>query len=78
MVSMVENSPDVRYQKQISRLAREETMYDIIEKTNETVCNDVTSNIKLEGWPAAVAILGLGAMQLAKVLIEARAEKKEE
>jgi hypothetical protein len=59
-------------------LAREETMYDIIEKTNETVYNDLTSNIKLEGWPAAVAILGLGAMQLAKVLIEARAEKKEE
>lgn len=53
-------------------------MYDIIEKANETVCNDVTSNIKLEGWPAAVAILGLGAMQLAKVLIEARAKKKEE
>ena len=53
-------------------------MYDIIEKTNETVCNDVTSNIKLAGWPAAVAILGLGAMQLAKVLIEARAKKKEE
>ena len=53
-------------------------MYDIIEKTNETVCNDVVSNVKLEGWPAADAILGLGAMQLAKVLIEARAEKKEE
>ena len=53
-------------------------MYDIIEKTNETVCNDVASNVKLEGWLAAVAILGLGAMQLAKVLIETRSEKKEE
>jgi len=53
-------------------------MYDIIEKTNETVCSDVASNVKLESWPAAVAILGLGAMQLAKVLIETRTEKKEE
>lgn len=53
-------------------------MYDIIEKTNETVCNDVASNVKLEGWPAAAVILGLGAIQLAKVLIETRLEKKEE
>ena len=53
-------------------------MYDIIEKTNETVCSDVASNVKLEGWSAPVAILGLGAMQLAKVLIESRTEKKEE
>ena len=52
-------------------------MYDIIEKTNETICSEVASNIKLEGWPAAVAILGLGAMQLAKVLLESRTEKKE-
>ena len=64
--------------KQIIRLAREETKYDIIEKINKTVCNDVASNVKLEGWLAAVAILGLGAMQLAKVLIETRSEKKEE
>ena len=53
-------------------------MYDILEKTHEPVCNDVASTVKLEGWPAAVAILGLGAMQLAKVLIETRSEKKEE
>ena len=59
-------------------MAREETMHDIIEKTNETVCSDVASDVKLEGWPAAVAILGLGAMQLAKVLIESWTEKKEE
>lgn len=52
-------------------------MYDIIEKTNETICSDVASNIKLEGWPAAVAILGLRAMQLAKAVLEARMEKKE-
>jgi hypothetical protein len=52
-------------------------MYDIIEKTNETICSDVANNIKLEGWPAAVAILGLGAMQLAKAVLEARMEKKE-
>ena len=52
-------------------------MYDIIEKTNETIWSDVASNIKLEGWPAAVAILGLGAMQLAKAVLEARMEKRE-
>ena len=53
-------------------------MYDIIEKTNETVCSDVASNVKLEGWPAAVAIPRLGAMQPANVIIEIRTEKKEE
>ena len=63
--------------KKIRPMTREETMYDIIEKTNETICSDVASNIKLEGWPAAVAILGLRAMQLAKAVLEARMEKKE-
>ena len=53
-------------------------MYYIIDKTSETVCSNVASNIKLEGWPAAAVILGLGAMQLAKVLIETRTEKEEE
>ena len=53
-------------------------MYDIIEKTSETVCSNVASNVKLEGWPAAAIILVLGAMQLAKVLIETWSEKKEE
>ena len=53
-------------------------MYDIIEKTSETVCSNAASNVKLEGWPAAAVILGLGAMQLAKVLIETRTEKEEE
>ena len=51
--------------------------YDIIERNSEDICKDLASNIKLEGWPAAIAILGLGAMQLAKVLLEARMEKKE-
>ncbi len=64
--------------KQIIRLAREETKYDIIEKTNKTVCCDVASNIRFEGWLSAIAIPRLGAMQPANVIIEIRTEKKEE
>ena len=64
--------------KQIIRLAREETMCDIVEKTNTTVCCDVASNIRFEGWLSAISIPRLGAMQPVRVIIETRTEKKEE
>lgn len=41
----------------------------IIERTGETIVTQVVPSIKLEGWPAAVTILGLGALYLTKAVL---------